>query len=255
MNKAGFILGFLALICLSPLGFCCAQSAMPEGRLLSDAPARVKEQIERLHSFDPAERRNAAQELGGMGEEAAQAVPALIRALNDSARLTVRSPEGDGAPASVAEAAMLALANIGAPAVDPLIASLRNDNPGVRTMATAALGRIQDPRTVEPLIEVLETDPDSLVQAAAVDALRKKQRFSSIGSAARGRAERELGGQEPGKERSGRGEGNAQGGSPLRPGEAPSGRETRVGHGRRRRAGRWRSSRQRPPRRRWPMRT
>ena len=175
MNKVGFILGFLALTCLSPLGFCCAQSAMPEGRLLSDAPAAVKEQVERLHSFDPVERRNAAQELGRMGEEAAQAVPSLIRALNDSARLAVRSPEGDGSPASVAEAAMLALANIGAPAVDPLIASLRNDNPGVRMMATAALGRIEDPRTIEPLIEVLETDQDFLVQAAAVDALRKKQ--------------------------------------------------------------------------------
>ena len=175
MNKVGFILGFLALACLSPLGFCCAQSAMPEGRLLSDAPAGVKEQVERLHSFDPVERRNAAQELGRMGEEAVQAVPSLIRALNDSARLAVRSPGGDGSPASVAEAAMLALANIGAPAVDPLIASLGNDNPGVRIMATAALGRIQDPRTIEPLIEVLETDQETLVQAAAVDALRKKQ--------------------------------------------------------------------------------
>ena len=82
----------------------------------------------------------------------------MIRALNDSARLAVRIPGGDGSPASVAEAAMLALANIGAPAVDPLVASLGNDNPGVRTMATAALGRIQDPRTIEPLIEVLETD-------------------------------------------------------------------------------------------------
>ena len=175
MNKMGFILGFLALMCLGPLESGCAKSAMPEGRLLSDAPAGVKEQIERLHSFDPVERRNAARELGSMGEEAAPAVPALIRALNDNARLTVRSPGGEESPASVAEAAMLALANMGTPAVDPLIASLRNDNPGARMMAVAALGRIQDPRTIEPLIEVLETDPDSLVQAAAVDALREKK--------------------------------------------------------------------------------
>jgi LysM repeat protein len=175
MNKVGFILGFLALVCLSPVGFCCAQSAVQEGRMLSDAPAGVKEQVERLHSFDPVERRNAAQELGRMGEEAVQAVPSLIRALNDNASLDVRRPEADGSPSSVAEAAMLALANIGTPAVDPLIASLRNDNPGVRTMAVDALGRIQDPRTIEPLIEVLERDQDSLVQAAAVDALRKKK--------------------------------------------------------------------------------
>jgi len=175
MKKMGFILGFLALVCLSPVGFCCAQSAVQEGRMLSDAPAAVKEQVERLHSFDPVERRNAAQELGRMGEEAVPAVPSLIRALNDSASLAVRIPEADGSPSSVAEAAMLALANIGAPAVDPLIASLQNDNPGVRTMAVAALGRIRDPRTIEPLIEVLERDQDSLVRAAAVDALRKKK--------------------------------------------------------------------------------
>lgn len=175
MNKVGFILGFLALLCLNPVGFCLAQSAVQEDHMLSNAPAGVKEQVEKLHSLDPVERRNAAWELGRMGEEAVQAVPSLIRALNDSASLDVRSPEADGLPSSVAEAAMLALANIGVPAVDPLIASLRNDSPGVRTMAVDALGRIQDPRTVEPLIEVLETDPDSLVQAAAVDALRKKK--------------------------------------------------------------------------------
>ncbi len=175
MSKIRSILGFLALACLSPLGFCCTQSALPEGHLLSDAPAGVKEQFERLHSFDPVERRNAAQELGSMGEGAVAAVPALIRALNDNARLIVGSPEGEGSPASVAEAAMLALVNVGAPAVDPLIGSLRNDNPGVRTMAVTALGRIQEPRALEPLIEVLETDPDPLVQAAAVDALRKKR--------------------------------------------------------------------------------
>lgn len=175
MNRIGFILGFLALMCLCPFGLCCEQSTMPEGQLPSDAPAEVKEQVARLHSFDPVERRNASQELGKMGEEAVAAVPALIQALNDNARLTARSPEGEGSPVSVAEAAMLALVNIGAPAVDPLIASLRSENPGVRMMATAALGRIEDPRTIEPLIEVLETDQDSLVQATAVDALRKKQ--------------------------------------------------------------------------------
>jgi|GEM_PF-3045620 len=175
MNKVRFILGFLALVSLVPLACCCAQSAGPEERLLSDAPDGVKEQVERLRSFDPVERRNAAQELGGMGEEAVAAIPALIRALNDNARLAVRSPEREGSPASVAEAAMLSLVNLGAPAVDPLIGSLGNDNPGVRTMAVAALGRIQDARALEPLIEVLEADPDPLVRAAAVDALRKKR--------------------------------------------------------------------------------
>ena len=67
MNKVGFILGFLSLMCLCPFGLCCAQSAMPEGRLLSDAPAGVKEQVEGLHSFDPVERRNAGPGAGQNG--------------------------------------------------------------------------------------------------------------------------------------------------------------------------------------------
>jgi LysM repeat protein len=227
MNKVGFILGFLALMCLSPLGSRCAQSAVQEGRMLSDAPAGVKEQVERLHSFDPVERRNAAQELGSMGEEAVAAVPALIRALNDNARLAVRSPEGEGLPASVAEAAMLALVNLGAPTVDPLIRSLGNENPGVRRMAVAALGRIQDPRALEPLIEVLETDPDPLVQAAAVDALRKKRDSRALEALlvaeqngswvvrSLAKSAVEEAGAVPGDEAS------------SAPGEAPSGRETR----------------------------
>jgi LysM repeat protein len=175
MKKVRIVLALSALMSLVPLGSCYGQSDVQGSRMPSDAPAEVKAQIESLHSFDPVERRNAAQELGRMGERAAPAVPILIRALNDSARLAVRSPEGEQVSASVAEASMRALANIGAPSVDPLIVSLKNDNPGVRTMAVAALGRIDDPRTIDPLIDVLENDDDALVQAAAVDALRKKK--------------------------------------------------------------------------------
>jgi LysM repeat protein len=174
MEKAKRILGLLVLVSLCPLGFCHAQPPARGVSTSSDAPAAVKEQVERLHSFDPVERRNAAQELGRMGDDAVAAVPVLVRALNDNARLAVRSFEGESSPASVAEAAMLALANIGAPAVDPLIAALGSANPGVRMKAAAALGSIQDPRTIEPLVRLLESDEDSLVQAAAVDSLRKK---------------------------------------------------------------------------------
>ena len=177
MKKARFILiiGWVTLMGCFPLGRCYGQAALTEAGLPSDASAEVKALIEGMHSFDPVERRNAAQELGRMGEQAIPAVPILIRALSDRARLASRGPEGEATSASVAEAAMLALANIGGPAVDPLIGSLKNDDPGVRMMAAAALGRIRDPRAVEPLIEVLENDEDSLVQAAAVDALRKKK--------------------------------------------------------------------------------
>jgi LysM repeat protein len=160
---------------LFALESCYAQSRIPEGGTPQETPAQVGEQMERLHSFDPVERRNAAMELGRMGEGAAAAVPSLVRLLNDSARLAVRSAEGEAPPSSVAEAAMLALASIGDAAVEPLIVSLGSEDPGVRTMAAEGLGRITDPRTIEPLIKALEIDEDTLVQAAAVDALRKKK--------------------------------------------------------------------------------
>ncbi len=170
-----FIIGCVALMGRFPPGFCYGQSALPEGEVSSNTSTEVKALIESMHSFDPVERRNAARELGRMGEQAVPAVPVLIRALGDRARLAVRSQEEEATSASVAEAAMLALTDIGGPAVEPLVGSLENDDPGVRMMAVAALGRIRDSRAVGPLIEVLENDEDSLVRAAAVDALRKQK--------------------------------------------------------------------------------
>lgn len=175
MGKLRIVISLLVLLNVLSLGSCYGQSAVPEGELPPYASVRVREQIERLSSFDPVERAHAAQVLGSMGEGAVLAIPFLIGALSDSARFAVRSPEGEASPSSVAEAAMIALVNIGGPAVDPLISTLGDSNPGVRVMATEALGRIQDPRTIQPLITVLENDRDSLVQATAVDALRKKE--------------------------------------------------------------------------------
>jgi LysM repeat protein len=175
MERKNLILGVMALMGLFALGSCYVQSTIPEEEEPSETPARVREQIERLHSFDPVERRNAAKELGKMGESAAAAVPFLIDLLNDNARLAVKSTEGETSSSSVAEAAMLALVSIGGAAVEPLITSLSSKHPGVRTMAAEGLGGIEDPRTIEPLIRVLESDGDTLVRAAAVDALRQKK--------------------------------------------------------------------------------
>jgi len=177
MEKVRFVIGLLALSIVCLLGSCTGKSAVPERGLPShpEPSARVRDQIERLSSFDPVERTHAAQALGSMGEDAIPAIPFLIGALEDSARFAVRSPEGEATPSSVAEAAMRALVDIGASAVDPLISALGDSNPGVRLMVTEALGRIEDPRTVEALIKVLESDGDYLVQATAVDALRNKK--------------------------------------------------------------------------------
>jgi LysM repeat protein len=178
MERVRLFFGLLAVISLLPLGSCYRQEAggaVSNGPLPPDVSAPVRQQIERLHSFDPVVRRNAAQELGKMGELAAPALPSLIAALSDSARVVLPSRGGETSSPSVAEASMEALVRIGAPAVGPLIFSLQDPNPGVRMMAAEALGKIEDPRTVDPLVQVLEGDGDYQVQAAAVDALRKKK--------------------------------------------------------------------------------
>lgn len=59
---------------------------------------------------------------------------------------------------------------IGKPAVKPLIADLKDNDPLVRSNAVQALGVIKDPRAVEPLIAVLN-DKDPLIQRQAVKAL------------------------------------------------------------------------------------
>lgn len=53
---------------------------------------------------------------------------------------------------SVQKKASDALFQIGAPAVEPLIAALKDANPDVRGNAAYALGLIKDPRAVEPRI-------------------------------------------------------------------------------------------------------
>lgn len=55
-------------------------------------------------------------------------------------------------------------------AVEPLIAALKDTDANVRQSATTALGRIQDPRAVEPLIASLR-DPDASVRTSAAAAL------------------------------------------------------------------------------------
>ena len=61
---------------------------------------------------------------------------------------------------------------IGAPAIAPLIAVLRDEDANVRRNAAKDLGKIGDKRAVEPLIAILE-DPDWRIRSDAVLALGK----------------------------------------------------------------------------------
>jgi len=51
-----------------------------------------------------------------------------------------------------------ALGKIGTPAVEPLLAALKDEDSGVRSKAARALGEIKDTRAVEPLISALEDE-------------------------------------------------------------------------------------------------
>jgi HEAT repeat protein len=64
-----------------------------------------------------------------------------------------------------------ALAQMGEPAVGPLIAALRHENDRTRTQAARALGSIGDARAVEPLMTVLREDKTPIVRANAAYAL------------------------------------------------------------------------------------
>lgn len=126
----------------------------------------TKDLIKKLKSSDPDTRRAAAKELGELGPDAADAVPALAAALKDSDKFVRRfaaqslAKMGDAAkpareplaailknPAEVREvqeAAAQALANAGKPAVSALADAVKNNDlpPSVRTRAADSLGQI-----------------------------------------------------------------------------------------------------------------
>jgi len=54
--------------------------------------------------------------------------------------------------------AVMALARMGKPAVEPLIQSLKNEDRSARFSAAVALGKIGDPRAIEPLIRALRDE-------------------------------------------------------------------------------------------------
>jgi len=70
------------------------------------------------------------------------------------------------------QAAIDALGKIGAPAVEPLIATLRDSNENVRDAATKALGKISDTRAIDPLLTALKNS-NREIRAIVLKALDK----------------------------------------------------------------------------------
>jgi hypothetical protein len=86
-------------------------------------------------------RAQAANKLGNMGAKAAPAVPLLIGMLGDSAGIELKTdPEAKIVQnTSPGIEAAVALGKIGDPALDPLIAALKDKNPHFRILAAVAL--------------------------------------------------------------------------------------------------------------------
>jgi len=108
-----------------------------------------------LQHYDEKVRASAAESLKNLHDP--RAVEELIAAFKDW---------------RVREKATTALEILGAPAVVPLIAALKDSDGGVRQSAAAALGQNGDPRAIEALIATLR-DRDLGVRESAAAALVK----------------------------------------------------------------------------------
>ncbi len=113
--------------------------------------------INELRSRDPAVREEAAKKLGDLKDPSA--VEPLIVVLKKDKDRSVRWSAED------------ALVSIGAPAVEPLIKMLGDDSWRVRRRAVRTLGKIRDPRAIEPLVAAMKTDDDCYVRKYAAKAI------------------------------------------------------------------------------------
>ena len=162
----------------------------------SDVEMNGQSAVESLKTDDPAARMEAANTLGFMRQDAAEAVPALIDALEDSyepvRRNAIYALGAIGKPAvepliealdtekeafemepilHICDAAH-GLAAVGAPAVLSLVAALEDERENVRASAAYALGEMGPvaAEAVDALI-VLLTDESEEVRRHAVSAL------------------------------------------------------------------------------------
>jgi HEAT repeat protein len=144
----------LTVLMLLMVAACQLTACQPSGNGAAATP--LEKQIELLHSRSPVDRARAARKIGGWGSSAAPAVPGLLRLLGDNGRAKSRlegmaawafqsmNPLGSSGPASVGEEAAIALAKIGAPAVDALIDATNATDDDVRTRSFRALRLIND---------------------------------------------------------------------------------------------------------------
>ena len=139
-----------------PVADAAGGAAVALGRL-GDARA-VAPLLEKLADPDWYLRYTAARALGDLRET--EAAAALIALLGDE-------------DFRVVDSAVTALTSIAAPAVDALLAAMRDANPRVRQWSAAVLGEIGEKRAAGALGDLAVNDPDGEVRKAAARAIRE----------------------------------------------------------------------------------
>jgi len=125
-------------------------------------PRAVEPLLAALSQVNPHVRQDAATALGLIGDP--QAIGPLIDAF--------RVESGDTEDITAWQNAAQALARLGAPAIEPLIAALADEDWNVRTWSADALGLLGSPQAVGPLISAL-SDAERQVRIDATVALGK----------------------------------------------------------------------------------
>jgi HEAT repeat protein len=153
------------------------QNAELKARLLrweQESPEEVKREIAALRTGDSVAKAYAARSLAGQGPTAKGAILALLSALTDYGALkrvySPPRPTVDYSRTSAANEAAKALARIGEPGVESVVAMLKDENRSFREAAAHALRTIKDKRAIKPLIAALK-DEDQMVRQDAGYAL------------------------------------------------------------------------------------
>jgi len=165
MERVKALLVVWVVVCLLDSRSTYGQPSIPKDEIPSDMPAKVREQVEKLYASDPRARGEAATRLGNLGNRAAEAIPFLISMLGDNT--PIPGYFSHGPPPSVGYLASDGLVCLGKPAVEPLIAALKDEHRTLRANAVRALAYQHDPRTVGPLIDALADDEREIRLTAA----------------------------------------------------------------------------------------
>lgn len=135
-------------------------------------PRAVEPLLALMRASDVHGRRDAAQALGKIGAPAVGPLMATLRDGNDDVRraaadaLDVAGWKPDasesGAWYRISKREVYKCAQLGTPAVEPLVAALKDGASDVRRDAAHALGAIGDARAVEPLNAIVSAELDAI---------------------------------------------------------------------------------------------